>query len=599
MQMLYCGLTDFSTVVRNDPQITIYGDESNSTVRKTFIENLAKCLNSLSIIELKEITVIEDYALSNLQVSKFKLILPDTLITIGKYAFQNCTAMNDIVIPASVTEIGEGAFYGCNSLNNIYFKEDTKITYIPELFCSGGGLNTVGIEYKNGTRTVHDTIEFPKSITKINNNAFYNCGSMGHTCIIGDNITTIGDYAFYGTTIDAFKIGTGINTGSDQKTEDFDDGNYDTDRDIKTPYVLYLSSKRQFRYKHFVATEDMDAGTIYLLNKKEYEVPNEKTYVYKTDDDDFKFCLKNSHLLIFKNGLLLPKSYYYLHSIINTPITDVGVVFNISIKTGDIIDIFYVTNDLFHIDTEYYDEKTKERYITNGDIELSKNEDEYRVMGNELYENSNTRTNYIKMHSPLYGISSKHSVFVFLNGKKIRLDELEDISDTIMSIKTDYSVYNPEINAAILEVLNHLDTQDIIEQVYINDGLHPDNNESAKNQFTSATNQNIFRNTRLVRSIDLTKLESYAERTLLDKILNDLSDENLNKLFYNYDTAKGPMTMYRKASINEPDFINRNSVITSIVDKYYITNGTSYIDDKAELFSTESTDKEVIETDTE
>lgn len=86
---------------------------------------------------------------------------------------------------------------------------------------------------------------------------------------------------------------------------------------------------------------------------------------------------------------------------------------------------------------------------------------------------------------------------------------------------------------------------------------------------------------------------------MLDKILNDLSDENLNKLFYNYDTAKGPMTMYRKASINEPDFINRNSVITSIVDKYYTTNGTSYIDDKAALFSTESTDKEVIETDTE
>lgn len=598
MQMLYCGLTDFSTVIRNDPQITIYGDESNSTIRKSFIENLAKCLNSLSVIELKEITVIEDYALSNLQVSKFKLILPDTLITIGKYAFQNCTAMNDIVIPASVTEIGEGAFYGCNSLNNIYFKEDTKITYIPELFCSGGGFNTIGIEYKNGTRTDPDTIEFPKSITKISNNAFYNCGSMGHKCIIGDNITTIGDYAFYGTTIDVFKIGTGINTGSDQKTEDFDDGNYDTDRDIKTPYVLYLSSKRQFRYKHFVATEDMGAGTIYLLNKKEYEIPNEKTYVYKTDDDDFKFCLKNSHLLIFKNGLLLPKSYYYLHSIINTPITDVGVVFNVSIKTGDNIDIFYVTNDLFHVDTEYYDEKAKERYITNGDIELSKNEDEYRVMGNELYENSNARTNYIKMRSPLYGISSKHSVFVFLNGKKIRLDELEDISDTIMSIKTDYSVYNPEINAAILEVLNHLDTQDIIEQMYINDGLHPDNNETAKNQFTSATNQNIFRNTRLVRSIDLTKLESYAERTLLDKILNDLSDENLNKLFYNYDTAKGPMTMYRKSSINEPDFINRNSVITSIVDKYY-TNGASYIDDKTELLSTESTDKEVIDTNME
>lgn len=581
MQALYCGTTDFSSVNRHDTQITIYGDDKDSTVRKSFIENLAKSLDGLSVIEMKEITVIEEYALSNLQVSKFKLILPDTLTTIGKYAFQNCTAMNDIVIPASVTSIGEGVFYGCASLNNIYFKEDTKITYIPELFCSGGGFNTIGIEYNDGTRTEHDKIEFPKSITKIGNNAFYNCGSMGHTLVIGNNITSIGDYAFFGTTIDVIKVGNGINTGSDQKTEDFDDGNYDTDRDITVPYTLYLSSKRQFRYKYFVAEKDMDPGTIYLMNKKEYEETNEKTYTYKTDDDDFRFCLQNSHLMIFKNGLLLPKSFYYLHSIINTPIKDVGVVFNVPIKTGDRIDIFYVTNDLKHIDTEYYDKKNKERYIKNGDIEVSNKESEYRVMGNQLYENDTSRTNYIKLRSPLYAISSKHSVFVFLNGKKVRLDELEDISDTIMSVNTDYSTHNPEMNSAILEVMNHLDTQDIIEQMYINDGLNHDTDESG--QFNNTDNKNVYKSTKLVSSVDLTKLEAYAKRTLLDDILNDLSDTNLNKLFYNYDTAKGPMTLYNKSKINEPNFINRNDVIASIVDKYY-TSSESYIDEKSDLF---------------
>lgn len=578
MQSLYCGMTDFSVVDRYDTEITIYGDSSNSTITQSFIQKLATCPASISLIQLKDITVVEDYALSNLQVSRFTLILPDTLTYIGKFAFQNCTAMNDIVIPSSVTYIGEGAFYGCSSLDHIYFKEDIQIDYIPERFCYGGALRSVGIEYNNGTRTDADTTEFPKSITKINNNAFYDCMSMGHNLIIGDSITSIGDYAFYETVFSNIEIGSGITSGDNQESEDYGDGDYTTDREITTPYILYLSSKRQFRYKYFVAEKDLPAGYIYIMNKEEYEEDESvgKTYTYKLDDDDFKFCLQNSHLLVFKNGLLLPNTYYYLHSIINNPINDVGVVFNVPIKTGDRIDIFYVTNDLKHLEVEYYDLENKERYLKNGDIKIANNnETEYRVMGDKMYPESTNRTNYIKLRSPLYAISSKHSTFVFLNGKKVRLDELEDISDTIMSINTDYATYEKDkMNAVRLEVMNHLDTQDIIEQVYINDGLNHDDNVQA-GQFNSSDNRNVYKSTKLIKSIDLTKLEAYAERTLLDDILNDLSNENLNKLFYNYDTARGPMTPYNESGMNEPDFIKKDAVISSIIDKYYAMDTSS------------------------
>lgn len=578
MQSLYCGMTDFSVVDRYDTEITIYGDSSNSTITQSFIQKLATYPASISLIQLKDITVVEDYALSNLQVSRFTLILPDTLTYIGKFAFQNCTAMNDIVIPSSVTYIGEGAFYGCSSLDHIYFKEDIQIDYIPERFCYGGALRSVGIEYNNGTRTNADTTEFPKSITKINNNAFYDCMSMGHNLIIGDSITSIGDYAFYETVFSNIEIGSGITSGDNQESEDYGDGDYTTDREITTPYILYLSSKRQFRYKYFVAEKDLPAGYIYIMNKEEYEEDESvgKTYTYKLDDDDFKFCLQNSHLLVFKNGLLLPNTYYYLHSIINNPINDVGVVFNVPIKTGDRIDIFYVTNDLKHLEVEYYDLENKERYLKNGDIKIANNnETEYRVMGDKMYPESTNRTNYIKLRSPLYAISSKHSTFVFLNGKKVRLDELEDISDTIMSINTDYATYEKDkMNAVRLEVMNHLDTQDIIEQVYINDGLNHDDNVQA-GQFNSSDNRNVYRSTKLIKSIDLTKLEAYAERTLLDDILNDLSNENLNKLFYNYDTARGPMTPYNESGMNEPDFIKKDAVISSIIDKYYAMDTSS------------------------
>lgn len=578
MQSLYCGMTDFSVVDRYDTEITIYGDSSNSTITQSFIQKLATYPASISLIQLKDITVVEDYALSNLQVSRFTLILPDTLTYIGKFAFQNCTAMNDIVIPSSVTYIGEGAFYGCSSLDHIYFKEDIQIDYIPERFCYGGALRSVGIEYNNGTRTNADTTEFPKSITKINNNAFYDCMSMGHNLIIGDSITSIGDYTFYETVFSDIKIGSGITSGDNQESEDYGDGDYTTDREITTPYILYLSSKRQFRYKYFVAEKDLPAGYIYIMNKEEYEEDESvgKTYTYKLDDDDFKFCLQNSHLLVFKNGLLLPNTYYYLHSIINNPINDVGVVFNVPIKTGDRIDIFYVTNDLKHLEVEYYDLENKERYLKNGDIKIANNDEtEYRVMGDKMYPESTNRTNYIKLRSPLYAISSKHSTFVFLNGKKVRLDELEDISDTIMSINTDYATYEKDkMNAVRLEVMNHLDTQDIIEQVYINDGLNHDDNVQA-GQFNSSDNRNVYRSTKLIKSIDLTKLEAYAERTLLDDILNDLSNENLNKLFYNYDTARGPMTPYNESGMNEPDFIKKDAVISSIIDKYYAMDTSS------------------------
>lgn len=577
MQSLYCGMTDFSVVDRYDTEITIYGDSSYSTITQSFIQKLATYPASISLIQLKDITVIEDYALSNLQVSRFTLILPDTLTYIGKFAFQNCTAMNDIVIPSSVTYIGEGAFYGCSSLDHIYFKEDIQIDYIPERFCYGGALRSVGIEYNDGTRTSADTTEFPKSITKINNNAFYDCMSMGHNLIIGDNITSIGDYAFYETVFSNIEIGSGINSGDNQESEDYEDGGYTTDRDITTPYILYLSSKRQFRYKYFVAEEDLPAGYIYIMNKKEYEEEEGvgKTYTYKLDDDDFKFCLQNSHLLVFKNGLLLPNTYYYLHSIVNNPINDVGVVFNVPINTGDRIDIFYVTNDLKHLEVEYYDLENKERYLKNGDIKIANNnETEYRVMGDQMYPDNTDRTNYIKLRSPLYAISSKHSTFVFLNGKKVRLDELEDISDTIMSINTDYATYERDkMNAVRLEVMNHLDTQDIIEQVYINDGLNHDDIQAG--QFGSTDNPNVYKSTKLIKSVDLTQLEAYAERTLLDDILNDLSDENLNKLFYNYDTAKGPMTPYNESRMNEPDFIKKDAVISSIIDKYYASDDTT------------------------
>ena len=47
--------------------------------------------------------------------------IPDSVMTIGEYAFGNCTYLPSITIPDSVTSIGNSAFFGCTGLSSITF----------------------------------------------------------------------------------------------------------------------------------------------------------------------------------------------------------------------------------------------------------------------------------------------------------------------------------------------------------------------------------------------------------------------------------------------------------------------------------------------
>ena len=46
-------------------------------------------------------------------------VMPDSVLTIGDYAFQSCTSLTGVVIGNSVSRIGNYAFYGCDSLGHI------------------------------------------------------------------------------------------------------------------------------------------------------------------------------------------------------------------------------------------------------------------------------------------------------------------------------------------------------------------------------------------------------------------------------------------------------------------------------------------------
>ena len=51
--------------------------------------------------------------------------IPDSVTSIGKYAFSNCTSLTSVTIGDSVTSIGYDAFYRCTSLKEVYCKPTT------------------------------------------------------------------------------------------------------------------------------------------------------------------------------------------------------------------------------------------------------------------------------------------------------------------------------------------------------------------------------------------------------------------------------------------------------------------------------------------
>ena len=145
-------------------------------------------------------------------------IIPNTVTTIGKYAFLDCSSLKSITIPNSVTTIGAAAFYYCTSLESLTIPNSVK-TIGSQAFESCSSLTSVTIP--NNVKTIERlsfaqctslaNVTIPNGVTTIGEDAFSGCSSLINITI-PNSVTAIEKRAFFSTSLANVTIPNNVTT---------------------------------------------------------------------------------------------------------------------------------------------------------------------------------------------------------------------------------------------------------------------------------------------------------------------------------------------------------------------------------------------------
>ena len=175
----YCQHGIFSYTTADGKTIPLASNiDFGSKILSHTVDNNGEC-----IIEFEgKFTRIPDRAFQNTKINSNNIKIPNTVTSIGSYAFNNTAISGPLYIPNSVTEIGEGAFENCMNLYSLSLQSNLKRI---------GNRAFKACRFSGG-------LTIPNSVTEIGDYAFYECNSFNKDLILSENLKKIGSYAFAG-----------------------------------------------------------------------------------------------------------------------------------------------------------------------------------------------------------------------------------------------------------------------------------------------------------------------------------------------------------------------------------------------------------------